>query len=402
MAANAEIIGRPASYADLLRSVDALAGLIDAESDVAERECHLSDRLYDAFRQAGLWHLATPRELGGSQLPWSEAMAVVERIAAIDGSTGWCMMVAGVQNGGCGALLEEKGCAEVFALGTDTNVAGQGIPRGIAREIDGGYMIRGDWSYGSGIWHANWIHSGCILMEGGKPVLNRHGEPIVIITYVPRAAIDLKHNWDVMGLRGTGSFDYSIKDEIFVPSHLAYVHSKTEVERGGNQYSLGIVGLTAWGHTSFVLGAARHALDEVAKIARGKAGPFGILADAPSFQEKYARAEAKYRAARAFVHSSWADIDETLARGAPASLGQIALVRLGMRHAHETAAEVAEFAWQGGGGIALRPSRLQRVYRDIHASLQHVLLSDQIMQECGKVLMGHAPAGATWELLGLK
>lgn len=64
--------------------------------------------------------------------------------------------------------------------------------------------------------------------------------------------------------------------------------------------------------------------------------------------------------------------------------------------------EVCTFAYQGGGGIALRPSRLQRCYRDLHAGLQHVLLSDSIMADCGRVLMGHAPAGAHWELLGLR
>jgi hypothetical protein len=37
----------------------------------------------------------------------------------------------------------------------------------------------------------------------------------------------------------------------------------------------------------------------------------------------------------------------------------------------------------------------------LHAGLQHVLLSDQIMQDCGKVLMGHVPDGARMQLLGL-
>ena len=117
-------------------------------------------------------------------------------------------------------LITEAGRRDIFAAGTDTNIAGQGIPRGLARKVDGGYMIKGDWSHGSGIYHSNWIHSGCILMEEGKPVMDEHGGPIVIITYVPRSAIDLQDNWDVIGLRGTGSFDYSIAEERFVPDDL--------------------------------------------------------------------------------------------------------------------------------------------------------------------------------------
>ena len=388
-------------YNELLQRVDDLRELIEAEADEAERLRHMSDTTYRALHDAGLFHMMTPRALGGSELPWAEGLAVAERIARIDGSTGWCLMVAGVQHGSCGSLISDAGRDAVFSDGTATNVAGQGIPRGLARKIKGGYMIKGDWSYGSGIFHASWVHSGCVLMEDGKPVVDAHGAPVVLITYVPREAINLKDNWDVMGLRGTGSYDYSIDEEVFVPDALTYVYSKNAVERGGFQYSLGIVGFTAWGHTSFALGVSRHALDEVAAIAQGKAGPFGVLADSASFQEKYARAEAKLRAARAMVYETWNDLDDSLLNEEPATNEQLALIKLGFRYSHEVMSEVCTFAYNFGGGIALRKSALQRCYRDAHAGLQHILLSDQIMQDCGKVLMGHVPEGARMQLLGL-
>jgi alkylation response protein AidB-like acyl-CoA dehydrogenase len=388
-------------YSELMSRVTALAPLIAREADAAERLRHLSDEGYHAMHAAGLWHMLTPRALGGSELPYSDALAVAEAVSRIDGSSGWCLMVAGVQHGGCGSLIVDAGCREVFATGLDTNIAGQGIPRGIAREADGGFHIRGDWSYGSGIFHANWIHSGCVLMANGAPKLDDHGHPIVIITYVPRSAVELKDNWDVLGLRGTGSFDYSLAQEAFIPAHLAYVYSKNTVERGGYQYSLGIVGLTAWGHTSFALGVGRHALDELKALAGGKAGPFGVLADSASFQEKFARAEAQYRSTRAFVYSAWNDVDATLARAEPVSNEQIALVKLAFRYAHEVMSQICTFAYNFGGGVALRPSALQRCYRDLHAGLQHVLLSDQILQDCGKVLLGHVQAGQRFNLLGL-
>jgi len=388
-------------YGELRARIDGLSKLVTREADEAERIRHMSDETFAALHQAGLLHMMTPAVLGGSELPWSDGLALAERISGIDGSTGWCLMVAGVQHGSCGSLISEAGREEVFAAGTATNIAGQGIPRGLARKVDGGYMIKGDWSYGSGIYHANWIHSGCVLMENGQPVMDDHGAPIVMITYVPRHVIDLKDNWDVMGLRGTGSYDYSIDDEYFVPDAMCYRYNKNTVERGGFHYSVGIVGFTAWGHTSFALGVGRHALDELAAIAKGKAGPFGILADSPSFQEKYARAEAKYRAARAFVYETWNDLDESLLKEVPATTEQLALIKLGFRYSHEVMSEVCTFAYNFGGGIALRPSPLQRCYRDLHAGLQHVLLSDQIVQDCGKVLMGHVPEGATMQLLGL-
>ena len=63
--------------------------------------------------------------------------------------------------------------------------------------------------------------------------------------------------------------------------------------------------------------------------------------------------------------------------------------------------EVCTFAYNYGGGVALRDGVLQRCYRDLHAALQHVLLADQILQDCGKVLMGHVRPGQQFNLLGL-
>jgi len=388
-------------YGELLDRVATVRDLIQNEANEAENLRHMTDPCYTALKDNGLLQLMTPNDLGGSELPWSDGLHVAESIARIDGATGWCTMVAAVQHGSCGSLISESGRETIFAAGTETHIAGQGIPRGLARKVDGGYMIKGDWSYASGIYHSNWIHSGCMLMENGVPVLDDHGGPIVLITYVPRDTIELKDNWDVLGLRGTGSFDYSIAEERFVPDDLTYVYSKNAVERGGFHYSLGIVGFTSWGHTSFALGVGRHALDELAEIAKGKAGPFGILADSPSFQEKYARAEAEYRAARALVFSAWNDLDETLLNEEPATNEQLALIKLAFRYSHDVMSQVCTFAYNFGGGVALRASPLQRCYRDMHAGLQHILLSDQIMQDCGKVLLGHVPEGAKMQLLGL-
>lgn len=76
-------------YGELSRQVAALRPLIEGEADAAERERHMTDALYAAFAGAGLWQMMTPGVLGGSELPWSEGLAIAEQVAAIDGSTGW-------------------------------------------------------------------------------------------------------------------------------------------------------------------------------------------------------------------------------------------------------------------------------------------------------------------------
>jgi alkylation response protein AidB-like acyl-CoA dehydrogenase len=391
------------TYDSLSRAVDRLIPLIEAEADEAESLYHLTDRVVDEFRRAGLYRLTIPQAIGGLELPWVDAMRLVERVAHVDGSTGWCMMVEGVVHAIMSAFLPEAGARQMYPNGADVMAAGNGVPRGFAREVDGGYMIRGHWSYGSTIHHAEWIHSGCFVTDGDKPRMRADGSPEIVMAHHPRSSIVLKGNWDTLGLRGSGSFDYTLAEpEMFIPHEMIIPLFGSTQGRGGIQYSAGLVTFTTWGHTSWALGVGRRALDEIAAHARGRADPFGKLHESPSFRMAYAQAEAKYRAARALVYEAWQSIDDSYARGEHANVEQLALIRLAMRHIHDVISEVATFAHRTSRGVSLRPSRLQRCYRDIHSGTQHLLLADEITQECAKVLLGTAGKDAQWNLFGVR
>ena len=183
---------------------------MEAEADEGERLYHLTDRLVAEFRRTGLYMLLTPKELGGLELPFVEAMQLVEQVTYVDGSAGWCMMVEGVMGASLGSSLPDRGARTVFPNGADVTMAGNGVPRGFARPVDDGYQIRGHWAYGSGIYHAEWIHSGCFVMDGENMKFNADGAPEIVLCHHPRSSIELKGNWDVLGLRGTGSYDYTL------------------------------------------------------------------------------------------------------------------------------------------------------------------------------------------------
>ncbi len=176
----------PPNFGYFMTRAQELTALVSAEADEAERLHHMTDKVVHAFQEAGLYRMLLPRELDGAELSLSEAMQVVETIARADGSTGWCLMVGNIESGTGGAYLSDLGVERVFAQGSDIVIAGQGIPRGVARSVEGGYQIQGDWSYASGIYHAAFIHTGCVLMQDDKPVLNDAGVPEVLICHVPR------------------------------------------------------------------------------------------------------------------------------------------------------------------------------------------------------------------------
>jgi hypothetical protein len=224
------------------------------------------------------------------------------------------------------------------------------------------------------------------------------GRPEIVLVHHPKHEIEVKGNWDVLGLRGTGSFDYATREgELFVPEDMCWM-LEARPFRGGIQYTAGIVALATWGHTGWALGVGRRTLDELKALSLGRTDIFGRLADSASFRQAYAGAEAKFRAARAFAYEVWEDICASFARGEEASVAQIALARMAMRHLHDVVSEVATFAHRTARGASLRASLLQRCYRDIHSGTQHLFLADEIVQECGRVLLGGTGPEARWTI----
>lgn len=393
-----------ATFAKIRTAVEDLIPLIESEAPVAERANHLTAPVVAGLREAGIFSMMVPRALGGPELPLLEGMQIIERLSWADGSTGWCAAVGGVTAANTAAFLPDGGARAIFGTGPNVPITSSGTPRGAGRRVDGGFMFSGTWGYGSGIEHAKWVSSMCMVMEDGKPKIGPHGAPEFFMAHHHRDTVEFKGNWDVLGLRGTSSFDYTLKDgERFVPDELCFPADGPPQLRGGLQYSIGIVGFAPWGHTAWALGVGRRVLDELKRVANARTDAFGLLAESAMFQRSFAEVETKYRAARAFVYESWQSIAESVARGERATHEQIALVRLGMRHSHDVASEIATFAHKAARGASLRAGTMQRVYRDIHSGTQHLTLADEIERDCGRVLLGRAEPEATrWTLLGLR
>jgi len=376
--------------------------VLEADADEAERRLKLTDRVVAAIRDAGLYALLVPSCLGGKETDLVNALQVIIELARADGSAGWCFMAQMCWNSAAGAYMGDDAVREIFADGPDVVIAGQGMPNGTAEIVSGGYRVNGRWSYGSGINHAELIQCGCIITRDGVPLRKPNGAPVIQLCATRPENVAIHENWDVLGLRGTGSHDYVIED-LFVPQHYTYSTDEVVPQRGGPVYTLGLKNTTALGHTGFALGVARRALDELVNlVGERRGGAYGTLGDSVSFQQEFAMAEMRVRAATALAAEAWGDVQAALDRGEPPGLECIAVVRALTRHAHEMASDVISFAYKMAGGASLRGGSLQRCFRDIHAGTQHVLVSHQIAQAAGKVLLGFAEAGMCWGLLGLE
>lgn len=385
--------------------VDKILPLIEARAAQAEQQSYLTDDVVAALRESGIYTMLFPREVGAPELSPFDAMTVVERLSYAHASAGWCTMVNNLEGTTMAIYIDQKGVEDVFGRGPDITIAGNGVPRGFARPVDGGYMIRGKWAYGSAIQHAEWIHSGCFLTDpsGKDMVIKPNGQPKIIITHHPRSTIKLLGNWDVLGLRATGSFDYTLAegDELFVPLEHTYDFDIGAPLRGSIQGSLGLTGYSAWGHTSWAIGVGRRMLDELVKVIVQRQDPFGKSAESASFKFQFAQNEARFRAARALVYETWRGVSDTCAAGEKPTLEQMTMIKLTLRHVHDVLSDVSTFAHRAARGASLHNTPMQRFYRDIHSGTQHLLLADQIVEECGRALLGLTKPDAKWNVFGV-
>src|SRR3546814_19244999 len=83
-------------------------------------------------------------------------------------------------------------------------------PMGVARPVEGGYILNGRWSFSSGTDHCDWVMIGAMVGdESGKPLM----PPKILHVLLPRSDYDIdQDSWNGVGLRGTGSKDLISKD----------------------------------------------------------------------------------------------------------------------------------------------------------------------------------------------
>ncbi len=222
-------VGRVVDYVARARDV---AKIADRCADEGDRAGQLSKGVVDALDREGLFGIWVPRNVPrGIELDVLSSLQVIESVAYGDPSAGWVLMASALAIGTGAAYLDGDAVTELFGGDRLPVIAGQGTRPGNAVPVAGGFRLSGSWSFASGIKHATHIHT-LGLIQGTN-------EPRIFVLPVGQAT--LIDNWDVLGLRATGSIDYKI-DDVFVPEPYTHFAVTEEPKRGGDLYRIGIIG----------------------------------------------------------------------------------------------------------------------------------------------------------------
>jgi len=372
----------------LLARAQALTALVEREADRSESDATLSPTVVEALHESGLFGLMVPKELGGAEADLPTVIEVYEEVCRADGSTGWTLLANATTSAFAGAYTGAAAVDVMFDGARAPVAAGQFSPRGTAVRDGDGYTISGRYSFGSGSAHSAWIGGGALELRDGDLVASASGTPVIRAYFVPRDRVNFLGNWDVMGLAGTGSYDYEVPEQ-HVDDAFTFDLVNAEARRGGPVYRLGVLGLTAAGHAAFALGVGRRGMEELTRIVQTKhrlgADP---LRDQQLFRHDYAMHDAAMHAARAFVFESFAVVQDGLEAGDDPTPVQRQRLRQATTYATRVATDTVRFAYTAAGTDALRPSVLQRCFRDLHAATQHLVVDNNTLTETTRVLLG--------------
>ena len=370
----------------LLKAVDSVREILLAHAKESEVARTLSPASVAALTDSGLFAMKCPAELGGAEADPVTQIEVIEATSYIDASAGWCLAIC---NGGLaivGSLLPQPAVGRVFAGDRPPRIAGSTMA-GTAIGVDGGYRISGNWSWASGIHHAEWLLAITLVeADGGNASYPR-------MTVFPASQAKIHDNWHVSGLEGTGSSDFSVSD-LFVPEAFTIDLRKWEPKRGGPLYQLGRPGLVINELAGFALGVARRALDGILNLAKTKRRGYGkqkTLAEREVFQRAIGEGDLRFRAARGLVIEIFDNAWHTVCAGKkPGPELQIEM-RSVTTLVTDVALDITTLAFRYGAGSAIHLSSiLQRCLRDLQAGAAHLMVSDASYELHGQCLLGIA------------
>ena len=369
---------------ELLAAVDSIAGILSEQAAIDEANSTLSAKTVEALQTAGMFRLKLPTSLGGAEADPATQILVLEELAYASAAASWCTMVGATAVGLPGAFLPDEGVAAIFKDGRVPRGAVVAMPIGKTEIVEGGYRLSGRWPFASGIRHSEWLAAGATVARDGKP------ERCMMV--FPTASAEIHDNWQVAGLKGTGSCDFSV-DNLFVPAAFCWEQRTDLPRRGGPLYNIEHPGFVANEHAGFAIGLARRALDAFAQREtekqRGYTDKRASLGTRPAVQRMIGAGTLRLRAARALAIELNDEAWDTVCAGERLPTQLQGELRAIATHCTDVALDVVTeaFRYSGGGAIYQR-NILQQCLRDMNVAAQHLMVSEVAYENLGQMILG--------------
>jgi 3-hydroxy-9,10-secoandrosta-1,3,5(10)-triene-9,17-dione monooxygenase len=359
---------------EYLNRARALIPAIRERAPSMEQLRRLPDETFKEFQEAGLFRGMQPRRYGGYELDPGVFFQAGIEIGTVCGSSAWILTVVGVHNWQLG-LFPPQAQADVWHDDSSTQISSALSPTGTVERVDGGFLLRGRWSFSSGCDFCQWV-----VLGGVVPPTQEDAPPDARAFLVPRSDYSIDDNWHVMGLCGTGSKDIVVENA-FVPEYRThsyldafYLRHPGAAVNDAPLYRLPFGIVFPYALVAPAIGAALGALQLFRERTRTRvtARDGARVAEDPFVQFRLAEAAAEVDAARDRLLRNFAEMMCLARAGQEIPLEQRARYRWDAAKATTWSVRAVDRLFEASGGRAIFLNNpLQRAWRDVHAMRAH-------------------------------
>lgn len=366
------------SIEELLAGIAEHRDELDSTAAQAERLGEAPDALVALMRKLRVPMVKAPADAGGDHLTYSEQLRYFAALSHANATAGWMGFNHAGAAGAVASKLDERGFREVFGEDPCPFFAAVSAPSGQFRSEADGAVVNGHWKFASGCLHADWA----LLMAA-----NEAGPMDMRMVVVPMDEVRRGGDWNVMALKGTGSIDIVCED-VRVPDY-RFIDLGAAPRRGGPEFAQNYFVYVAGENLGFTLGVAERFLDEAKRHARKKSRGFGgTLDQRGAFAYELGKAVTQVASVRALgiatLDEAW-DLCQTNGKLTPAEENRVsAMTAYGTELCAQVVSHIFHFL---GASAIFDESILQRCFRDVHGSAQHLVASNEAFDRHGVDLM---------------
>jgi 3-hydroxy-9,10-secoandrosta-1,3,5(10)-triene-9,17-dione monooxygenase len=353
----------------LIASARDLVPILRERAPAAEKNRHVVDETQRAFIEAGFYRIFQPRRYGGYELDYEVMLDIATELGRGCGASCWIFtnLVGQTWINGMKGLEAQD---DVWKETPDAVIASSFPGKdATVKEVDGGWIADGTWSFASGIDFADWSNLQLFVPQ-------KEGPPQHQFALVPKSEFEIIDDWFASGLAGTGSRSLVVK-EAFIPRHRGI--SAAQVAGGPTPgsdvnpsylYKLPLFAIGTKQFASTAYGIAVGALEAMINDLAPRNSVHGAkLSELPTVQARIGEASAEIEAARLLLKYDFEESKQVAEGTDPPSQEHRARWRRNNAYAGKLCVQAVErlFPLAGGRGLAF-DSPFQRAFRDVLAA----------------------------------
>jgi indole-3-acetate monooxygenase len=357
------------------------AGLAREHAAYAEETGRLHDDVVSAFQSSGLYSINVPDEYGGwSPSPRAQCEAIIE-LSKADASAGWCFMVSTGFNWQAGRDFPPTVLEKAFGDIT-RHVTGSFMPAFFAQPVEGGYKVSGESRFNSNVYRSGYKFILAIVNDGRSIQLEAGEIPTLRAMLLPDEQCEVVQNWNVIGLRGTGSNNLKVTDR-FVPLENAIdiiheVHRKPQ-EFENPIFRIPYIPWTGFHTAAVLIGVAEEAVQSYIAHTTSKimlTNKLQSQATLPSTRFSIASVATKVRAAKAHLLFTADECWAVCKSGRDFTPLEQAEMQMAAMHSSELSVDAVNEIFKVCGAAAIfRSLPIEKLLRDVLTAQQHLSIS---------------------------